>query len=662
MKMRMRVLTGVAVVAITGVVAGTAMAYRVGDPVKVATAADDFRLVDQTGLAQSLRRLVDVDTIVVVSQMNGDAGSRKAGKALEALQAQYPKSKFMMVNSNLGTTRDQIAQEAKSQGYTFSVLHDDVQLAGEQLGVTYAGEAFVLQPKTLKVLYHGSVEGAGQALADLKAGKPVAMAEVKASGAAIAFPERTRTAEHAKISYEKDVAPILQAKCVACHSEGGVAPFAMKDYATVKGWAPMIREAIRTDAMPPWHPDPTIGKFNHDASLSNDQVKTIVHWVEAGAPRTGGADPLAISAKVAPEWPKGQPDVVFNIPAYTIPASGVVDYQYPTALNTTTESRWVRSSTILPGERRGVHHILAGYIPGKAPEGPASQSLWKNSYGEFAVGGGAWEVPDGWGVELPAGGNMGFQMHYTPFGKDSVDNSKMGLYFYPKDKTPTYIMRHAVIGDNFIELPPGEDFHKEVGYLQFPKAATLFSMLFHSHVRGQAAKLEMVEKNGKRTTLINLPRYDFNWQRTYDFTTPIQVPAGAKLVSTWWYDNSVRNGANPDPKKTVVWGDQSWEEMHYTSMFYQWNDEKVGAEADATGQMMAGRMMGGLDDNLDEKIELSELKGRVLAAMQPRFATYDADGDGALDAKELKAAQPDLMKVLGEGAQRVADQSGRNSN
>ena len=173
--MRMRILAGVGIVAIAVAIAGTATAYRVGDTFKVATAADDFRLVDQSNLAQSLRRLVDVDTIVVVSQVNGDAGSRKAGKALEALQAQYPKSRFMMLNSTLGTTRAQVAAEVKSQGYTFSVLHDDLQLAGEQLGITYAGEAFVLQPRTLKVLYHGAVDGVGAALADLKAGKPVAV-------------------------------------------------------------------------------------------------------------------------------------------------------------------------------------------------------------------------------------------------------------------------------------------------------------------------------------------------------------------------------------------------------------------------------------------------------------------------------------------------------
>ena len=159
----------------------------------------------------------------------------------------------------------------------------------------------------------------------------------------------------------------------------------------------------------------------------------------------------------------------------------------PQATNTTTESRWVRSSKIIPGEARGVHHILAGYIPGIAKAGPEAMAQWQNSYGEFGVGGGDWQVPEGWGVELPAGGTMGFQMHYTPFGKESVDNSKMGLYFYPKDQPPKYIMRHSVITNNFIEIAAEKDFHKEVAYQKFPKDATLFSLLMHSHLRGQAA-------------------------------------------------------------------------------------------------------------------------------------------------------------------------------
>jgi mono/diheme cytochrome c family protein len=644
--MRNRILAGVAGLALAGVIAGSALAFRIDEAMPVATRADDFRLVDHNGFAQSLRRLVDVKAIVILSQANGDQGSRAAAKTLEALKANHSDVAFMMLNSSMSDGRAEIVAEAKAQGYTIPVLDDDVQLAGEQLGVTYAGEAFILQPKTLNVLYHGTVEGAGKALADIAAGKPVAMAEIKGKGAAIAFPERDRKAEFGKISYARDVAPILADKCVACHQEGGIGPFAMKDYATVKGFAPMIREAIRTDTMPPWHPDPLVGKFKHDVSLSNDQIKTIVHWVEAGAPRGAGEDPLAASASVAPEWPLGKPDLIINAPAYTIPASGVVQYQYPTTANPETEGHWVKAASIMPGDRRGVHHILAGYIPGAPKKGPASAGQWEANYGEYAVGGESFQVPAGLGIYLPPGGHMGFQMHYTPYGKEATDNSRIGFYFYPKGEAPEKIMRHTVIADNFIELPPETDQHKEIAYLTFPKEALLYSVFLHTHYRGEAGSLDMVLADGTRTPLINLPRYDFNWQRTYDFAEPIRVPAGAKLVATYLYDNSVRNAANPDPKATVVWGDQSWEEMHYTSVYYQWTDERVGAEADATPDMRNGRLMGMLDDNLDNKIQRAEVRGRITGILQPRFDKLDTNKDDALDMPELLAAT-DLMKMFG---------------
>lgn len=649
--MRRQILAGVAGLALIGVAASSALAFRINETMPVATRVDDFRLVDNTGFAQSLRRLVDVKAVVLLSQVNGDEGSRAAARKLEALKADHPDVAFLMLNSSLSDGRDAIAAEAASQGYTIPVLDDDVQLAGEQLGVSYAGEAFVLQPKSLNVLYHGTVEGAGKALADIAAGKPVALAEVRGEGTLIAFPERDRKSQHGAISYTKDIAPILSAKCVTCHQEGGIGPFAMKDYATVKGFAPMIREAIRTSTMPPWHPDPTIGKFKHDASLSRDQVKTLVHWIEAGAPRGAGDDPLAKATSVAPEWPLGKPDLVINAPAFTIPASGVVQYQYPTTANPQTEGRWVKAASIMPGDRRGVHHILAGYISGTPKPGPASAGQWEANYGEYAVGGESFQVPDGLGIYLPPGGHMGFQMHYTPYGKEAVDNSKIGFYFYPEEQKPEKIMRHTVIADNFIELPPETDMHKEVAYLTFPKEALLYSVFLHTHYRGEAGRLDMVLPDGTKKALINLPRYDFNWQRTYDFAEPVTVPAGAKLVATYLYDNSVRNGANPDPKATVIWGDQSWEEMHYTSLYYQWTDERVGAEADATPDMRSMRLMGMLDDNLDDKIQLTEVKGRIAGSLKPRFTKLDVNSDGAIDAEEMKAAT-DLMQMFAPRRER----------
>jgi hypothetical protein len=425
----------------------------------------------------------------------------------------------------------------------------------------------------------------------------------------------------------------------------------------VKGFAPMIRESIRTNRMPPWHPDPAVGKFEHDASLSPDQVRTLVHWVEAGAPRGEGDDPLAAAVHTAPEWPLGTPDLVIDIPAYTVPASGVVQYQYPTAVNPLKEGRWVRAATLMPGDRRAVHHILAGYISGTPKPGPGSAGQWEASYGEYAVGGESFIVPDKVGIYLPAGGSMGFQLHYTPYGKEAVDHSKMGLYFYPKGQLPERVMRHYVIANNLIELPPNTHEHQEVAYTKFPKDALLYSVFLHTHYRGESGKLDMIKPDGSRETLINLPRYDFNWQRTYEFVTPVKVAAGSKLVATYLYDNSVRNPANPDPTKTVVWGDQSWEEMHYTSIYYQWLDETVDKPADATNDMRGWRLMGMMDANMDEKVQPAELRGRMAAMIKARFDQIDSDHDGLLNIAELTKFA-DTIPGLGS---RPAAQTGQTA-
>lgn len=640
MRARLVVATGVALALSSMVVlAGRAVADREPSMPAVAVRADDFRLVDHTGFAQNLRRLTDVKAIVLMTQVNGDAGSRAAARSLEDLRKQHAGVEFLMLNSSLADTRPQIAAEAAEQGYTIPILDDDLQLAGEQLGVSYAGEVFVLEPRLLRVLYHGPVgQPLAEALADIEAGRAVANAAVTGVGTPVVFPERERRAQHAAISYVKDVAPVLEAKCVVCHQEGGIGPFAMSEYAIVKQFAPMIREALRTNTMPPWHPDPLVGKFKHDASLSGDQIRMLVHWIEAGAPRGEGADPLAAVKHAAPEWPLGKPDLVLDVAAFTLPPAGEVQYQYPVTANPLTEGKWVKAATLMPGDRRGVHHILAGYIPGEPRKGPASAAQWEANYGEYAVGGESFKVPEGMGIYLPPGGHMGFQMHYTPYGKEAVDNSKMALYFYPEGETPERIMRHTVIADNFIELPPNTDKHKEVAYLTFPKEAKLYSVFLHTHYRGQAGRLDMILPDGTKQELINLPRYDFNWQRTYDFAEPVTVPAGAKLVATYLYDNSVRNAANPDPDDTVIWGDQSWEEMHYTSIYYEWTDERVGQEADATREMRAMRVMGMLDDDIDGKVQFSEIRGRITPLLKPRFAELDKNGDGGIDSEEIKAA------------------------
>ncbi|MDB5463302.1 MAG: hypothetical protein JWP23_1691, partial [Phenylobacterium sp.] len=544
----------------------------------VATAAaapasvDNFMLVDQNMEAHELYRLADAKAVVIVTQANGDAVMRGLAPALKSLKAAYAAKgvEFMMLNSNLKDTREAIQAEAQKAGYDTPILMDSYQLVGESLGVTRSAEVFVVDPKSWKVAYRGALAGgsAAKALDALTAGEPVTVADATPGrGAAIAFPERGV----AKVSYAKDVAPILEAKCVACHQEGGIAPFAMTNYQMVKGFAPMIREVIRTDRMPPYHADPHVGKFSGDKRLTADQVKTVVHWIEQGAPRGDAPDPLAATRHVAQEWPLGKPDLVLNVPAYTIPASGVVDYQRPAMANPLTEGKWLRASTVKPGSRQGVHHLLTGWMAEMPADGRSSETKWQGSVGGYAVGSESSIMPANTGSYVPPGGAIGFQAHYTPFGKEETDKSQIALYFY--DKPPELIMHSVVVMDPTIVIPAGEGRHKEVAYVEFPREALLYSAFPHAHYRAYSSDLWIQYPDGKEKLLLSLPRYDFNWQRSYTFAEPIKIPAGSKLIAHYVYDNSKRNPSNPDPKIEVSWGEQSFQEMLFTQLRFRWADE-----------------------------------------------------------------------------------------
>ncbi|HEX2817755.1 MAG TPA: hypothetical protein VHN39_15280 [Phenylobacterium sp.] len=617
--------------------APSALAHGSGVAATAPAKVDNFMLVDADMEAHELYRLADAKAVVIVTQANGDAVARNLAPALKSLKAAYGAKgvEFVMLNSSLKDTREAIQAEAAKVGFDTPILMGSNQLVGESLGVTRSAEVLVVDPKTWTVAWRGAMPGASKALDALTAGQPVTVASGASSkGALIAFPERGAT----KVSYSKDIAPILEAKCVACHEEGGIGPFAMTNYAMVKGFSPMIREVIRTDRMPPYHADPHVGKFSDDQRLSSDQVKTLVHWIEAGSPRGDGPDPLGATKHVAKEWPLGKPDLLISVPAYTIPASGVVDYQRPAVASPLTEGKWVRAATVKPGSRQGVHHLLTGWMAEMPADGHSSETKWAASLGAgYAVGAESNMEPANAGVYLPPGGAIGFQAHYTPFGKEVVDKSQIALYFY--DKPPELIMHSVVVIDNTIVIPPNEARHKEVAYVTFPHDALLYSAFPHAHYRAYSSDLWIRYPDGKEKLLLSLPRYDFNWQRSYTFAEPVKVPAGSKLVAHYVYDNSKRNPSNPDPNRQITWGEQSWEEMLFTSLSYRWTDETATHRVNYEGEMNANRLMGMLDDNLDGKIEKSELKGRIGDMLAKYWDVLDKNHDGVLDAGEFAAAQ-----------------------
>jgi hypothetical protein len=616
---------------------------------KVPEKVDNFRLVDQMSKAHELTYFKNSPAIVIVAAQNGSQNIRDAAPALKALKAAYAAKgvPVFLLNSNPADNRDTIAAEMKSIGLDLPVLIDDTQLIGENLGVSRIGEAFVIEPKTWKVVYHGPIDDrfAGKtanasakvktayvanAVDSLLAGQAVKVSSAKIDAPKLAFPLRDKSADFAKISYTNEIAPLLAKNCVACHSENGIGPFAMDSYEKVKGFAPMIREAIRTDRMPPYNADPHVGQFAGSMNLGVKDQQTLVHWIEAGAPRGDGADVLKINAKPAPEWELGTPDLILTLPAFKVPASGVVDYQNPTVVNPLTEGRWLRASTVKPSDRRAVHHLLS------------------NGAGGYAVGAETTVYPDGTGTWVEPGTTFRFQMHYTPYGKETTETTRVGLYFYPKDKVPEIMYRSAVVANAGIEIPPGEARHEETAYIKFPEKATLYSIFPHAHYRAENMAISLLRPGQTKEELIlALPKYDFNWQRGYDFATPIKIEPGTKLITRYQYDNSKNNPANPDPTITVRWGEQSWEEMQYTAMRFRWDDETTSnRKNEYQAKLEASRNMGIMDTNMDDKVAKSEVRGRMGARILAAFDQLDANKDGFLTEPELAVIAQQMQRQI----------------
>lgn len=525
-----------------------------------ADVADNFRLTDHQGVSHELYYLSDMKAVVLLAQGNGCDVSRQAASAVQALKSKYESQgvTFLAINSNLSDSLDSIGKEAKQASIQLPIMLDTAQLVGESLNLTRNGEVLVLSPKGWKIAYRGDAAGLTAALDSVIADKPLAIAKADLKGCAIKMPERDKRKAHAKISYEKDVAPVLLDKCVACHREGGIGPWQMTNYDMIRGFAPMIREVVRTQRMPPWHADPHYGVFSNDRGLTAEQAKTLVHWIEAGAPRGTGQDPLLSQKKDWPEWALGKPDLIVELPPFTTPATGTIPYQNIKIDNPLDHDVWVRAVDFLPGQRAVLHHIIA------TAGGETRGTISLNNY---VPGAQPLEVPQDNGILLPAKSKLHFQMHYTTNGQELTDVTRMGLYFL---KEPPKYNFHSMIFINLkLKIPANTKVHTEVAQRTFKEDAVIFSLHPHAHFRGKSSSFVAHYPDGRQETLLNVPVYDFNWQSTYDLAKPLTVPAGTRIVYTQVFDNSSQNRANPDPNKVVTWGEQTWEEMVFGVIRYR---------------------------------------------------------------------------------------------
>jgi hypothetical protein len=408
-------------------------------------------------------------------------------------------------------------------------------------------------------------------------------------------------------TYAKDVAPILFANCTSCHRAGEIAPMSLMTYEETRPWARAIRDNVVNGTMPPWHADPAHGKFLNDRRLSAQEKDVISRWVAAGAPQ-GDAKDLPARPTYTEGWTIGTPDAVVAMEKpYDLPAQGEIPYQYFEVATNFTEDKWVQALEIRPGDRSVVHHVLVyARYPGMTrptpifrqqnPEGPLSPTMMKEMadpkirqeqqaaglrrgplMAQTAPGTPPTVYAPGTALLVKAGTVLTFQIHYTTSGKAASDRTSMGFRFASKPPA-TEVRTNAMLNPRFM-IPPGAGNHAVEAGIEFVEDVTLYSIVPHTHLRGKSWEHRLTYPDGREQILLSVPKYDFNWQTEYIFAEPLRIPKGSTLKSVAHYDNSKANKANPDSTQPVYWGDQTWEEMQYTALYFSVDKDRATTAA-----------------------------------------------------------------------------------
>ena len=359
-------------------------------------------------------------------------------------------------------------------------------------------------------------------------------------------------------TFAKDVAPIFYSKCVECHRPTMFAPMSLVTYDAARPWAKSIRNRVSSRTMPPWGADPAHGVFKNDPRLSDKEIATILAWVDAGAPK-GSDNDLPAVPEFVDGWTIGKPDAVFTMKEpFQIPATGVVEYQYIRIPTGITEDKWLAAIEIKPEARAQVHHVIAFTVPAGSPVNEAG-ALGPGNIGGVTPNKPGVVFDPGVGRMLNGNSDIVLQMHYTTNGKATTDRTQVGLRFLKE--APSMVQRGgSVIQPRFV-IPAG-DANAEVRGSRVLQADTILTSLTpHMHLRGKDMTYTAKYPDGRTEVLLSVPRYDFNWQITYQLKEAKRMPKGTEIEVVAHYDNSPQNKFNPDPTKDVRWGDQTFEEM-----------------------------------------------------------------------------------------------------
>jgi hypothetical protein len=380
------------------------------------------------------------------------------------------------------------------------------------------------------------------------------------------------------------VARILRDRCVACHREGEIAPFSLASYKEASGWAEMIDEVVQGGRMPPWHASPEYGKFSNDCRLTDEEKRTIATWVAAGAPE-GDPKDLPEPAHYVDGWRIPAPNLVISLPkTIEVPAEGTMPYQNFSIDPKLKEDVWVRASQVRPGNPSVVHHLVVFVIPPGTRESEGRIDF----LAAYAPGMPPRVLPDGLAKLVPAGSKLMFQVHYTPRGTPQTDRSEIGLVFADPKTIRKEMTAIATINMD-LRIPAGAADYAATAEHRFDQDTILYSLLPHMHLRGKAFRFEAVFADGRREVLLDVPRYEFEWQNVYVLSEPRLMPEGSVLRCLARYDNSAANFSNPDPTKTVTWGEQTKDEMLVGYVEVARADQNLSLGAPAIRKLDEGR-------------------------------------------------------------------------
>jgi mono/diheme cytochrome c family protein/Ca2+-binding EF-hand superfamily protein len=507
--------------------------------------------------------------------------SGKLGPELARLEADCAAQQIgmILVCPVASESAEEQARFVTTHGLGAPLVHDVDQTLTTTLRASTTTEVFLLDAaRTL--IYRGAIHdqyGLGYAkdqptrtflrdaiLALLSSQRP-AVAATTAPGCALDLrpASNVSAASATTVTYHREIARIMQASCLECHRQGGVGPFSLQSYEDVLEHAGMIRKQVQRGAMPPWFAaapaQGTESPWANDCSLSAQDKADLLAWLDSPDRPLGNPADAPVPLSFPTEWALGEPDAIFQLSEpISIKAEGTMPYQFATVATSFSEDRWVNGYEIRPTDASVVHHVIVNvHEKGSRvrDRGEGAGGYWA----AYVPGNTHHRWPEGFAKKLPAGATISFQIHYTPNGRKTQDQLRIGLHF--ASSAPRYIVHTASVSHLRLSIPPGASHHVEVKEQPVPMDMHVLAYMAHMHVRGKAFKYEATLPDGSHQVLLDIPRYDFNWQLRYDLATPKLLPRGSKVKITAVYDNSAGNPANPDPTKTVRWGPQTHDEM-----------------------------------------------------------------------------------------------------